>query len=280
MLLTSLETALRLEETDKLHITRQIEACAQLFPDHKSFTVPIGNGAAGLTLPSLGQKLNRINGYGMGVTVSEKDLARVEDLFTRNGLETGISLCSLADPSAVEVLKSRGYQVTGFLNSYARALTDEDLEEVNVEGVSVIRLSTDRAQEFTPCSVSGYRDGGRPELLLETVANTAVLRTDTTLYIATVEGKTAGSATLALIETSKGGVAHLCIDSTLPEFRGRGIQTALLKARLADARRAGYELASITARPGNGGSCRNIERAGFSLAYTKTRFARARKCKP
>ncbi|KAE9377027.1 hypothetical protein N431DRAFT_436268 [Stipitochalara longipes BDJ] len=276
MLFTSLETAQRLEEADVLHLSRQNEACAQLFPDHKSFTVPIGNGVAAITLPSLGRKLNRITGYGVGTSVSEKDLVIVEDLFTRNGVDTEIILCSLADPSALKVLASREYIANGFLNNYARVLTDEDLEEVNVEGVTISRITAERAQEFPPCCAAGYRDTGRAELF-ETVARAAILRPDTRLYIASVDGKVAGSSAMALIETSRGGVANLYIFSTLPDFRGRGIQAALLKAGLADARKAGYELASIGARPGNGGSCRNIERAGFSLAYTKTWCSKARK---
>ena len=76
------------------------------------------------------------------------------------------------------------------------------------------------------------------------------------------------------IETTKGGVAHFYIDSTMPEYRGRGIQAALLRARLADARKAGFDLASVAARPGDG-SCRNIERARFSLAYTTARCVKA-----
>ena len=78
------------------------------------------------------------------------------------------------------------------------------------------------------------------------------------------------------IETTKGGVAHFYIDSTMPEYRGRGIQAALLRATLADARKAGVDLASFAARPGDG-ICRNIEPAGFSLAYTTARCVKAHK---
>jgi hypothetical protein len=72
MLLTSWEVAQRLEEVDIIHITRQMEACSEIFPDHKSFTVPIGHGhgVASITLPTFGRKLNRITGYGMAGTVS------------------------------------------------------------------------------------------------------------------------------------------------------------------------------------------------------------------
>lgn len=280
MLLTSREMAQRLEEADAIHITRQIEACSQLFPDHNSSTVPIGsihgNGVAALTLPSFGRKLNRITGYGMAGPVSEPDLATIEDLFAQYGLDTAIHLCPLADPSALQVLAWRGYSVDGFLNYYVRALTDGDLKEVKEDGIIISRVSAEKVHEFPTWLVAGFRDGGRAELLLETLARTAVLRADTSLYIATVDGKVAASTCMALIDTTRGGVAHLYIDSTLPEYRGRGIQAALLGVRLADARKEGFDLASVGARPGNG-SCRNIERSGFSLAYTKTWCVKAHK---
>lgn len=277
MLLTSFETAQRLEEADIAHISRQIEACSQLFPDHKSFNVPVGDGLASITLPSFGRKLNRITGYGMKGPVSCEELAVAEDLFKKNGVaEMGVNVCPLADPSAFQALASRGFVVENFINSYTRHLTDEDLKEVDLAGVEIIRVPAERASEFPQWSVGGYKDGGRLELLLDTLARIAVLREDTSIYFAVVDGKVAASAGMALIDTSKGGVAHLYIDSTLPEYRGRGLQIALLKTRLADARKAGYDLGSVQARPGNG-SCRNIERAGFSLAYTKTWFAKSKK---
>ncbi len=269
MLLTSREIALRLEEADISHITRQIEACSQIFPDYRSFTVPVGHGVAAITLPSFTRKLNRVVGLGMGGTVTDQDFSVMEDLFTKNGVNTEISLCPMADSSVPQLLTSRGYTVESFINSYVRELTTKDLREVKIDGIGISRIQNKDAQSFVSWSVDGYKDGGRAEALLETLARVAVLREDTSLYIATVDGKVAGSGAMALIETSQGGVAHLYIDSTLPEFRGRGVQAALLKARLADAKKAGYDLASVQARPGNG-SCRNIERAGFSLAYTKT----------
>ena len=85
--------------------------------------------------------------------------------------------------------------------------------------------------------------------------------------------KKLGSAGLALMETSKGRVAELYIDSTMPEYRGRGVQVALSKARLAEARKEGYDFATVQARQSNG-SARNAERAGFGLAYCKPTFSK------
>lgn len=278
MLLTTLYTAQRLEEADILHLSRQVEACKQIFPNKICYTTYAGHGVASFTLPSFKRKLNRIIGFGMEGTASSEDLVEAEIAYSNLGLDTEVSICPLADETALKVLVERGYKANGFINNYARAITAEDLHYVPVPGVEMIRLPADRAHEFATVSVAGYIDGGRPVLLLDTLARMAVLREDTTLYFALVDGQMAGSAGMALIETSKGRVAHTYIDSTLPEYRGRGIQAALLKVRLRDARRKGYDLASCGARPGTG-SARNIERAGFGLAYTKIHFGKGCKSK-
>jgi GNAT superfamily N-acetyltransferase len=60
---------------------------------------------------------------------------------------------------------------------------------------------------------------------------------------------------------------------TLPEFRNRGVQRALLLARIAQAAREGCDLAMVATAPGSG-SQRNVERQGFRVVYTRTKFLR------
>jgi len=55
---------------------------------------------------------------------------------------------------------------------------------------------------------------------------------------------------------------------TLPEFRGRGIQTALLRTRIRVAMEARCELAVVVTRGGSV-SERNCVRLGFRVAYSK-----------
>ena len=92
---------------------------------------------------------------------------------------------------------------------------------------------------------------------------------DWRLYVATVEGEPAAFGMLHMSE----GVASLAGAATVPSFRGRGCQTALLYCRLSDAAKAGYELAVTQATPGSV-SQRNMERTGFRVAYTKAVWSR------
>ncbi|RYE90890.1 MAG: GNAT family N-acetyltransferase, partial [Myxococcales bacterium] len=83
-------------------------------------------------------------------------------------------------------------------------------------------------------------------------------------YLARVDGHPAGAASLRLDL----GLAQLCGATTLPAFRRRGVQSALLDARLAVARAAGCDLAVVTTSPGSASQA-NARRRGFELLYTR-----------
>src|SRR5262249_39043782 len=86
-------------------------------------------------------------------------------------------------------------------------------------------------------------------------------------YLARVHGKLAGGPAWAL----RDGAAGLFGASTLPAFRGRGVQTALLERRLKRAAAAGADLAMCLAQPGSA-SERNVVRQGFHVLYTRVKF--------
>jgi GNAT superfamily N-acetyltransferase len=88
-----------------------------------------------------------------------------------------------------------------------------------------------------------------------------------TPFLARWDGRPVGAANVVL----HGRTASFGGTTTLPAHRRRGVQTALLAARLSFARGADCSLAVVTADPG-GSSARNVERAGFRLAYTNVRL--------
>ena len=85
------------------------------------------------------------------------------------------------------------------------------------------------------------------------------------LYLARVDGRPAGAAVLALTDD----VGYLAVASTAPEFRGRGVHTATVRRRVADAHAAGVELVSAEAYAASI-SDRNLQRCGLRVAHVKT----------
>jgi ribosomal protein S18 acetylase RimI-like enzyme len=87
-------------------------------------------------------------------------------------------------------------------------------------------------------------------------------------YAALVDGRPVAGGAMHVHE----GVATLAAAGTLPEYRGRGIQSALLRRRIADAGAAGCDLVVCSASPGST-SQRNQERVGLRPAYTRLTWA-------
>jgi ribosomal protein S18 acetylase RimI-like enzyme len=83
-------------------------------------------------------------------------------------------------------------------------------------------------------------------------------------FLARLGGALAGAASLRL----HAGIAQLTGATTLPAHRRRGVQTALLRARLGFAAKEGCDLAVVTTQPGSV-SQQNAMRQGFSLLYAR-----------
>ena len=92
---------------------------------------------------------------------------------------------------------------------------------------------------------------------------------DWRLYLALVDDEPAGFAWMIL----RDGVAAFALAGTLPEFRGRGVQAALIHRRMVDAAAAGCELVVAQATFGSV-SLRNLQKFGLQVAYTKAEWKR------
>lgn len=271
-LFLELHLARQCEDAETLHIWRQGEVCAQLYPDQDIVFRPLPNGGIVIrTRQDFTGKLNRAVGWSKDGDSGENAVEELDSMFAAIRLVPEIHVSPLASPSTFRALIAHGYEQTGLLSTYWCLPGDSANEAtpVGMPGTAAveIRLVTARETEkFIETSIAGFQSNGRSRELLGALARIATRRADTQLFVALVDGEIAGSAALANIETSNGGVAHLYLDSTLPDYRGRGVHLALIQARLREARRRGLSLATTITRVGDG-SARNAERAGLRSAY-------------
>jgi len=113
--------------------------------------------------------------------------------------------------------------------------------------------------------------GGRVEDMMTGTTNPMIaeLRELPVPTVAAVNGAVAGGGTIIL----RDGIAGLFGASTLPGYRKRGVQAALLESRIARAAECGCDLVVCLAQPGST-SQRNVMRRGFSVLYTRVKFER------
>ncbi|MCP2015412.1 GNAT superfamily N-acetyltransferase [Deinococcus sp. HSC-46F16] len=189
---------------------------------------------------------------------TEADLDGFEAFSAEHGQPAKLHVLSHTAPAVVPLLRARGYALASVLHAYTHGLTD-----LPPLPALTVREEPD-ADLWADLSARGFGPGTGAIMRLVAHAPGAVR------LVAEVDGEPAGTAALSVTQ----GVAAFYGTSTRPEFRGRGVQTALLAARLHLAAEAGADLASVFVTPGSG-SERNVRRAGFRVAGVRLTFTRA-----
>ncbi len=202
--------------------------------------------------------MNRIHGLPEDPSALEEILA----FYGEVGIRPWIELPPGSEGIAARLAGEGGRPLAPVSVLYA-VPTEQEVEMP--AGVEIRRVAKDEALDFARVLLQGH--GVPPEIVdLDSPAFAATFdRGDMLHYFARVDGEDAGAAVLFFHD----GDASTANASTIERFRRRGCQSALLARRLADAAEAGSGLVTTLTLFGSG-SQRNMERAGFRMAYTKT----------
>jgi Acetyltransferase (GNAT) family len=221
-----------------------------------------------------GSPVTQAVGLGLDGGVSEEEFDRLEEFYRSREEPVRVETCPLADASLVRHFGERGYRVTEFSNVMALPLRGWSSPEVDgpspAAGLTIERIGKQQMDLWTLTVSQGFSENFSVTQEILEVMKMFALGANVECYLARVDGAVAGGATLALRQ----GVAGLFGASTLPAFRNRGVQTALLKERLRRAMTENCDLAVCIAQPGSS-SQRNVVRQGFSVLYTRVKFERA-----
>jgi hypothetical protein len=221
-----------------------------------------------------GSPVTQAVGLGLEGAVSEEEVDRLEEFYCSREEPVRVETCPLADASLVRHFGERRYRVTEFSNVMALPLRGSSSAVAATgnppAGVTIERIGQQQMDLWTLTVSQGFSENFPVTQEILEVMKMFALGANVECYLARVDGAVAGGATLALRE----GVAGLFGASTLPAFRNRGVQTALLKERLRHAMTENCDLAVCIAQPGSS-SQRNVVRQGFLVMYTRVKFERA-----
>lgn len=195
--------------------------------------------------------------------------------FARRKALLQVELASLADPAVGTELTRRVYELTGFENVLGLELHQDALRVPGGRETPAITRATPEESSLWmdvvttgflspdtfdgPVSHESFDRATLERVYADTIASKGFVR-----YLARRDGVIAGGASLRMGD----GVAQLSGAATLPDHRRRGVQTALLRTRLADAFHGGCDIAVVTTQPGSK-STENVQRFGFELLYVR-----------
>ena len=238
------------------------------------FVIPVAGGVA--SFAGEGSPYSKVAGLGFGGVPGPAALDEIEKAFAAHRCAVQVELAELADPTIIALLAGRGYRLESFENVLGRTLSGE-LERLTPPGIEV-RLSGEEefgawldvvAEGSVHPDTQGvpWHEEFPREVIIAAERDSAAA--GTVRYAALRDGVIAGGATMCIAE----GVAQLTGAATAPAHRRRGVQSALLSARLADAAAADCDVAVITTQPGSK-SHQNAQRQGFDLLYARAVLVR------
>jgi ribosomal protein S18 acetylase RimI-like enzyme len=260
--------AARIERVEAQLIAQSSEA-ARRRTGTAGFVIPIAGGVA--SFAGEDSPFNKVAGLGFGGVPDSAALGEVEQAFAACGSPVQVELAHLADPAIGALLTGQGYRLESFENVLGRALTSETAR-VLPPGVEVRPSGEEESGAWLDVVAEGsihpdtqgvpWHEEFPREMIIGAERDMAAA--GAVRYAALRDGVIAGGATMHIAE----GVAQLTGAATAPAHRRRGVHTALLSARLADAAAAGCDVAVIITQPGSK-SQQNAQRQGFDLLYTR-----------
>ena len=231
---------------------------------------PIGGSFA--VLGEADSPFNKLIGLGFDGLPDAAELDTIERGHAARRARLQVELATLADPAVGRLLTSRGYRLIGFENVLARRL--DQVATAAAEGIGIVEVDADSSARWITTVTEAFLqadvfDGPASHesfdrATLERTYQYFAAVPGASRLLARLDGEVAGGASLFMREHT----ALLCGAATLPASRRRGVQSALLQARLTRAREAGCEMAVVTTQPGSK-SQENVQRAGFELIYSR-----------
>ena len=259
-----LEFARRLEMAETM-LPDWVNAIRRKAPSRPVAAEDIAGGVAYYGGPNF--PANQVVGMGLYGEVKADDVDRLEYFYRSRGVAATVVVSPLADPSLLALLGQRGYRIAEFNSVLIRPINTSE-PFAPPQGIAIERVSEETVAVWGRTIAQGFSD---VVPVTEDVFDGFALFPGSLDFLALIDGAVVGGCSGRIISEVR--IAAMFGTATLPAYRRRGVQSALIARRLHDAALAGCEYAVVSTQPGSG-SQRNMERRGFRVAYTKVVMVR------
>ena len=216
---------------------------------------------------------NRVIGAGVLAPLDERGLDEILARYAAKGRGPNVEVYEGITPQPVLALLERaGFAPSG--HGVEAHVLETDREPAHPDtSASVRRAGPDERLRFAELVRDGFdmRNDAKlgPFFVDLTVASLDRLGDASAGFIASVDGDDAGTGQLVMSER----VAGCYSGSVLEAFRGRGVQHALIAARIAEGLRRGRKI-FISQTDADSPSGHNLHDVGFRTLYRATWYAR------
>jgi GNAT superfamily N-acetyltransferase len=268
MVFSDLQLSRRLERAEGYACAQFAQARRRLFPDSGAEYIECAGAYA--VFDGIASPVTQSFGLGIFEDLTPTTLDTIEHFFFERGAPVNLEVSPFAGVGALDLLCARNYRPIELSNVLCRSTAE--LAGQENRGINVRIVRPDESHLWATVNTRGWIHD-YPELhdFLSRTSNISSNREHTVRFLAEIDGQPGAAGALSIHQ----GVALFAGAATVPEFRRRGLQTALLQERMRYAFEHGCDLAMMVTEPG-ARSQRNAERAGFKIAYTRTKWQLSR----
>jgi ribosomal protein S18 acetylase RimI-like enzyme len=213
-----------------------------------------------------GSPIGHAAGLGFERTLTAEDLNRVEAFYRQHGAPSQVDLTPLHEPAVFEMFKERGYTLAELNNVLWRPLQSLPPLPELAPGINVRSGRPDEASTLASILARCFQEHTESATDFEQMLAPLYQMPEAVTFVACESEKPVAVAAGLIIPEHK--VLALFGAGTLRQYRGRGIQSAMLAIRLRAGAEAGCDIAAVVTQGGTT-SQRNCERIGFRVAYSK-----------
>lgn len=258
--------AQKLERTEARSNAEFVNSHQKMKPESKVKWIDV-NGTYAM-FDGIDSPLTQTFGLGLFNDLTEADLKTIEHFFDQFNAPVFHEVSPMADPAHLKILIENGYQPVEMTNILYKELY-KDANKVNVNPMlNARKLHKGEENLWGLISLEGWcADMPDHKDFLHQYSQISSQCHGASSFFVHYNEKPISTGLLYIYD----GVALLGGDSTIPDGRNKGGQTALIEARLSYAAANDCTLAMLAASPGSQ-SQKNAEKNGFNIAYTRTKW--------
>ncbi len=205
-----------------------------------------------------------VHGFGTSEEEhTEELLVKIEEFYKSKGCSVILSVPSVASYNVFKLLFDKGYGTLGCRNTYIY----DSREKIGKESKHPIDEASEGNGLDNWLQVVSEGFAGKALEEADDISKGQSIKEGNSFFLAKVNDEYAAASALY----TNGEVARLGGMGTLVDFRGKGLQTEMIRHRVNHALEKRCKYIFSDTQPGNN-SQRNLERNGFKLAYTRIIF--------
>ncbi len=214
-----------------------------------------------------GLYVNQALAVGLADPITEDELTQLRDRSAAVGVHPAIETTPATHPDTLELIEASGFGAAEETTSVLVLDVEPPRADRGAGDIVVVPVSERSLGEWQETSAAGWGHSSEPaRRAADAYARAAHVLDGDGMVIAVnpIDGRPLGCASL----TFRDNVATLGGMSTMPNERGRGVQSVLIQHRIDVARGLGARIIASSAQTGST-SERNLRRHGFKPSHLK-----------